>query len=171
MCTGRVDLAFMLRAFAKGADGVFIGGCWPGDAYAVRQLTPVFYGLPALSVPDGTPPPAAWIVRRDPGRRVLYETADLADLAAWLGTTEDEGLNRLWLVGNKIQDADEAAFMEANDQGLPFLGYLPADSAVLEADRLGTAAYDHAPKLRQAAEEIAGRLVEALETERDLVSS
>jgi coenzyme F420-reducing hydrogenase delta subunit/Fe-S-cluster-containing hydrogenase component 2 len=27
MCTGRVDLAFVLRAFSKGNDGVFIGGC------------------------------------------------------------------------------------------------------------------------------------------------
>jgi coenzyme F420-reducing hydrogenase delta subunit/NAD-dependent dihydropyrimidine dehydrogenase PreA subunit len=27
MCSGRVDLEFVLRAFAKGADGVFIGGC------------------------------------------------------------------------------------------------------------------------------------------------
>jgi F420-non-reducing hydrogenase iron-sulfur subunit len=27
MCSGRVDLAFVLRAFANGMDGVFIGGC------------------------------------------------------------------------------------------------------------------------------------------------
>ncbi|MDQ1330721.1 MAG: F420-non-reducing hydrogenase iron-sulfur subunit [Thermodesulfobacteriota bacterium] len=27
MCSGRVDPAFVLRAFSKGADGVFIGGC------------------------------------------------------------------------------------------------------------------------------------------------
>lgn len=27
MCSGRVDLEFILRAFKKGADGVFIGGC------------------------------------------------------------------------------------------------------------------------------------------------
>jgi F420-non-reducing hydrogenase iron-sulfur subunit len=27
MCTGRVDLEFVLRAFSKGQDGVFIGGC------------------------------------------------------------------------------------------------------------------------------------------------
>ncbi len=27
MCSGRVDLDFILRAFAKGQDGVFIGGC------------------------------------------------------------------------------------------------------------------------------------------------
>lgn len=27
MCSGRVDLSFVLRAFSKGMDGVFIGGC------------------------------------------------------------------------------------------------------------------------------------------------
>ncbi len=27
MCTGRIDLAFVLRAFSNGMDGVFIGGC------------------------------------------------------------------------------------------------------------------------------------------------
>jgi coenzyme F420-reducing hydrogenase delta subunit len=27
MCSGRVDLEFIFRAFAKGQDGVFIGGC------------------------------------------------------------------------------------------------------------------------------------------------
>jgi len=27
MCSGRVDLEFVLRAFSKGMDGVFIGGC------------------------------------------------------------------------------------------------------------------------------------------------
>ena len=27
MCSGRVDLAFVIRAFSKGMDGVFIGGC------------------------------------------------------------------------------------------------------------------------------------------------
>ena len=27
MCSGRVDLEFILRAFLNGQDGVFIGGC------------------------------------------------------------------------------------------------------------------------------------------------
>lgn len=31
MCSGRVDLAHILRAFANGADGVFLGGCRLGD--------------------------------------------------------------------------------------------------------------------------------------------
>jgi coenzyme F420-reducing hydrogenase delta subunit len=37
MCTGRVDLAFILRAFQHGADGVIIGGCWPGECHYVTE--------------------------------------------------------------------------------------------------------------------------------------
>jgi F420-non-reducing hydrogenase iron-sulfur subunit len=33
MCSGRVDPQFVLQAFAKGADGVLIGGCHPGDCH------------------------------------------------------------------------------------------------------------------------------------------
>jgi F420-non-reducing hydrogenase iron-sulfur subunit len=37
MCTGRVDLAFVVHAFLKGADGVIIGGCWPGECHYVTE--------------------------------------------------------------------------------------------------------------------------------------
>ena len=37
MCTGRVDPAFILRAFSNGMDGVFIGGCWLGDCHYLTQ--------------------------------------------------------------------------------------------------------------------------------------
>jgi len=37
MCTGRADLAFVYRAFQKGADGVIIGGCWPGECHYVTE--------------------------------------------------------------------------------------------------------------------------------------
>lgn len=37
MCTGRIDLSFILHAFAKGADGVIIGGCWPGECHYVTE--------------------------------------------------------------------------------------------------------------------------------------
>lgn len=33
MCSGRVDPQFILDAFVKGADGVLIGGCHPGDCH------------------------------------------------------------------------------------------------------------------------------------------
>ncbi len=37
MCTGRVDLSFIVRALLNGADGVFIGGCWPGECHYVTE--------------------------------------------------------------------------------------------------------------------------------------
>ena len=37
MCTGRVDLALVLRAFATGKDAVFIGGCHLGDCHYVTE--------------------------------------------------------------------------------------------------------------------------------------
>ncbi len=37
MCTGRVDPAFILRAFSNGIDGVFIGGCWLGECHYLTQ--------------------------------------------------------------------------------------------------------------------------------------
>ncbi|RMD94029.1 MAG: hydrogenase iron-sulfur subunit [Calditrichaeota bacterium] len=46
MCSGRVDPQFVLLAFKKGADGVLIGGCHPGDCHyqegnykAFRRIT------------------------------------------------------------------------------------------------------------------------------------
>ncbi len=32
-CTGRVEPEFIMEAFAKGADGVFIGGCHSGECH------------------------------------------------------------------------------------------------------------------------------------------
>jgi coenzyme F420-reducing hydrogenase delta subunit len=33
MCSGMVDPKFVVKAFLEGADGVLIGGCWPGDCH------------------------------------------------------------------------------------------------------------------------------------------
>jgi len=37
MCSGRVDPAFILRAFLNGIDGVFIGGCWLGECHYITE--------------------------------------------------------------------------------------------------------------------------------------
>lgn len=37
MCTGRIDLGFIVRAFLNGTDGVFIGGCWPGECHYLTE--------------------------------------------------------------------------------------------------------------------------------------
>ena len=95
----------------------------------------------------------AMIVVAEPTRRSLGTAAQIRKLAT------DIGLTRLWLVGNKVQNAAEAAFLEAETPGIPLLGFLPADMAVQEADQLGVAVYDHVPALRQAAEQIADSLM------------
>src|SRR5210317_657910 len=91
----------------------------------------------------------ALVVVVEPTRRSLGTARQIKKLA------NDIGLTRLWLVGNKVRDEEEAAFLTANTTGLPILGMLPANMAVQEADRLGTAVFDHVPALRQAAEEMA----------------
>jgi CO dehydrogenase maturation factor len=95
----------------------------------------------------------AMLIVVEPTRRSLGTATQIRKLAA------DIGLTRLWLVGNKVRDEQDAAFLQAEAMGLPLLGMLPADTAVAEADRLGLAVYDHVPALRQAAAEMAAALI------------
>jgi len=37
MCSGRLDPAFVMKAFAEGADGVLITGCHPGECHYIEQ--------------------------------------------------------------------------------------------------------------------------------------
>jgi F420-non-reducing hydrogenase iron-sulfur subunit len=37
MCSGRIDPTFVLSAFARGADGVMMAGCHPGECHYVDQ--------------------------------------------------------------------------------------------------------------------------------------
>lgn len=36
MCSGRVDPQFILEAFRRGADGVMVAGCHPGDCHYIE---------------------------------------------------------------------------------------------------------------------------------------
>lgn len=91
----------------------------------------------------------AMLVVVEPTRRSLGTAAQIKQLA------EDIGLKRLWLVGNKVRDEAESAFLLSETPGIPVMGTLPADMGVQEADRLGIPVYDHVPSLRLAAEKIA----------------
>jgi CO dehydrogenase maturation factor len=91
----------------------------------------------------------AMLIVVEPTRRSLGTAAQIKSLA------EDIGLSRFWLVGNKVRDEAESAFLMAETPGIPLLGILPADMAVQEADRLGIPVYDHVPALKKAAEQIA----------------
>jgi CO dehydrogenase maturation factor len=94
----------------------------------------------------------AMLIVVEPTRRSLGTAAQIKSLA------HDIGLTRLWLVGNKVRNDEEIAFLEAESPSLPILGTIPADLAVQEADRLGVAVYDYVPDLKQSALEMAGKL-------------
>ena len=98
----------------------------------------------------------AMIVVVEPTRRSLGTAAQIKKLA------NDIGLKRLFLVGNKVRSDEEAHFLEHESPGLPFLGYLPADLNVQEADRLGKAVYDYVPEVTQTAKQIAEKLEGAI---------
>ncbi len=36
MCTGMIDQKYVIKAFLDGADGVFVGGCHPGDCHYIN---------------------------------------------------------------------------------------------------------------------------------------
>jgi CO dehydrogenase maturation factor len=90
----------------------------------------------------------AMLVVVEPTRRSLGTATQIKKLA------NDIGLKRLYLVGNKVRNEDEAKFLESETPGLPVLGYLPADLKVQEADRLGIPVYDHVPVLKTTAQKI-----------------
>jgi CO dehydrogenase maturation factor len=92
------------------------------------------------------------IIVVEPTRRSLGTARQIKKLA------QDIGLERLWLVGNKVRNEDESAFLESHTPGIPVLGMLPADLAVQEADRLGIPVFDHVPALRESAEKMAATL-------------
>jgi len=95
----------------------------------------------------------AMLVVVEPTRRSLGTAKQIKKLAA------DIGLRRMWLVGNKVRNAEEASFLHAETPDLPVLGVLPADLGVQEADRLGIPVYEHVPALREAAAQMAEKLV------------
>jgi CO dehydrogenase maturation factor len=92
------------------------------------------------------------IIVVEPTRRSLGTASQIKKLAI------DIGLTRLYLVGNKVRNDEEAGFLKTYSPDLPVLGFLPADLAVQEADRLGIPVYDHVPSLKKAAEEISKSL-------------
>src|SRR5512143_2997741 len=84
----------------------------------------------------------AMLILVEPTRRSLGTAVQIKKLA------NDIGLNRLWLVGNKIRNDEEREFLQTETPGIPVLGFMPADLGVQEADRLGIPVYDHVPSLR-----------------------
>jgi CO dehydrogenase maturation factor len=96
----------------------------------------------------------AMLIVVEPTRRSLGTAKQIKLLA------NDIGLQRLYLVGNKVRNEEEAKFLERESPGLPLIGHLPADLKVQEADRLGIPVYDHVESLKVATRQITTMLHE-----------
>ena len=121
-------------------------------APAARDGQPVTLGLRPEHLTLGDNGLPAEIVVVEPTRRSLGTAAQIKKLA------NDIGLQRLYLVGNKVRNEEEEKFLWADTPGLPVLGFLHADLKVQEADRLGIPVYDHVSALQDSAYEIAVKL-------------
>lgn len=76
------------------------------------------------------------IVVVEPGSRSIETARHIKYLAAEIG------LKSIYLVGNKIRSPKDEEFLKTNLPDFPFLGFLPYDDALIEADLNGVSPYD-----------------------------
>lgn len=94
----------------------------------------------------------AFVVVVEPGRRALQTAHSIRDLAG------DLGIERIFVVGNKIAAADDEAFIVEQLPGFEVLGFMPSSPQAIKADRRGVAVFDMAPELVERARAIVDRL-------------
>lgn len=90
MCSGRVDPSFILKAFSRGVDGVFIGGCHPGDCHymkgnlvARRKISALKNLLGAMGI-DNDRLRLEWVSASE-GARFAQVVADFTETIKTLG--------------------------------------------------------------------------------------
>lgn len=94
----------------------------------------------------------AMIVVVEPGRRSLQTAETIRDLAG------DLGLERVFVVGNKVRGEEDRRFILENLPDFKVLGFMPFSANAIRSDLEGKAAYDVAPDLVAEAEKIARAL-------------
>jgi CO dehydrogenase maturation factor len=94
----------------------------------------------------------AFLVVVEPGRRSL-QTAELIQRLA-----QDIGIQRVYLVGNKVRDERDRQFIREHGSNIPLLGFLSDSPQAIEADMKGVAIFEMAPKMVHEAELIAAEL-------------
>ena len=93
------------------------------------------------------------IVVVEPGRRSLETAISIRKLAAEIG------LKNLVAVGNKVRSQSDRDFLIDNLRGFDFLGFIPYDPAVVDADLANFSVLDSSRQVSGAVKEIYGTLV------------
>ncbi|MFZ5562485.1 MAG: AAA family ATPase [Thermodesulfobacteriota bacterium] len=85
------------------------------------------------------------IVVVEPGRRSIETARQVKHLAAQIR------LNNVSVLGNKIRDEKDKAFLREQLPDFDFLGFLEYDQGLVDADVRGASPYDAVPALREKA--------------------
>jgi CO dehydrogenase maturation factor len=94
----------------------------------------------------------AFIVVVEPGQRSLQTAQAIKRLAA------DIWIHKVYIVGNKIRNEQDQAFIREHLPGDEVLGFLPFSEKAIEADMMGTAIFDADEDLLAEARRIKQRL-------------
>ena len=94
----------------------------------------------------------AFIIVVEPGLRSLQTARAIRNLAA------DIGIQQALVVGNKVRNAEDRAFITDNLVDFRVAGFLSHSPLAIEADRRGVAVYDLDPRMVHEAETIADAL-------------
>ena len=93
------------------------------------------------------------IVVVEPGRRSIETALNISKLA------QDLGLPNIAVVGNKLQNESEKEFIVSNLPGFEFLGFIPYDQAIVEADLANLPLLDASPQIANEVKNIHGKLL------------
>jgi CO dehydrogenase maturation factor len=93
------------------------------------------------------------VVIVEPGQRSLEVAQKIRELA------EDIGLKNIVAVGNKIRQDADREFLLGRMPDLPFVGFLPFDPKIIEADLTGNPPYVDNPDFLRSMGEIVDRIM------------
>ncbi len=90
----------------------------------------------------------ALLIVVEPGRQSV-ETAIRTN-----GLARDLGIKKVALIGNKIRKDSDRAFLTGSLPGFDFLGFVPFDARITEADMAGRPVYKASPEITDAIRKI-----------------
>jgi CO dehydrogenase maturation factor len=93
------------------------------------------------------------IVVVEPGRRSIETAHHIRDLAA------DIGLDKIFLVGNKIRGQADEDFLRKNLGDFKFLCFLPYTDEIIEADLTGKSPFETAPTAREVVDRVVDEML------------
>ena len=95
------------------------------------------------------------IIVVEPSRRSIETAYRIRELA------KDIGLQNIGAVGNKIRSEKDKVSLVSNMPGFEFLGFVPYDQAIVEADLAGSPLVNSSPKVMSEVTDIVARIIEA----------